>query len=194
FYYQHGGGPLFDMGPYYVSALVTLLGPVVSVVGAASSLRDQRTIGSGPRAGETIRVDVDTHVTGVLTHESGVLSTLVMSFDAVATRASRIEIHGTAGSMVVPDPNHFDGDVEVNLLSGDGWIVLPPSGGYAGGGRGIALQDFVATAGAPRASGELAFHVLDVMESLIRAAHEGRAVEVASTCDRPVPVPLTELV
>ncbi|WP_203136578.1 Gfo/Idh/MocA family protein [Microbacterium sp. JZ31] len=194
FYYQAGGGPLFDMGPYYVSALVTLLGPVVSVVGAASSLRDRRTIGSGPRAGEVIGVDVDTHVTGVLVHESGALSTLVMSFDAVATRASRIEIHGTAGSMVVPDPNHFDGEVEVNLLGGDGWVVLPPSGGYAGAGRGIALQDFVETGGAPRASGELGFHVLDVMESLIRAAQEGRTVQVASTCDRPIPVPLTELV
>ncbi|WP_233441155.1 Gfo/Idh/MocA family protein [Microbacterium paludicola] len=193
FYYQPGGGPLFDMGPYYISALVTLLGPVVSVVGAASSLRTERTIGSGSRAGEVIPVDVDTHVTGVLVHESGALSTLVMSFDAVATRSSSIEIHGTAGSMIVPDPNHFAGDVEVNVLDGDGWQTLPPSGGYVDAGRGIALQDFVATGAAPRASGALAFHVLDVMESFIRAAHEGRAIEVASTCDRPAPVPLTEL-
>ncbi|MEL5990833.1 Gfo/Idh/MocA family protein [Microbacterium phosphatis] len=194
FYYQPGGGPLFDMGPYYVSALVTLLGPVVSVVGAASAVRSERTIGSGARAGEVIPVNVDTHVTGVLVHESGALSTLVMSFDTVASRSSRIEIHGTTGSMVVPDPNHFDGDVEVNVLDSDGWAVLPPAGGYVDGGRGIALQDFVATGGAPRTSGELAFHVLDVMESLIRAAHEGRTIPVASTCDRPAPVPLTELV
>ena len=91
FYYQPGGGPLLDMGPYYVTALVTLLGPVVSVIGAASQTRDTRTIGSGPRAGEVIPVAVDTHVTGVLQHESGVLSTITMSFDGrrLGRRSSR---------------------------------------------------------------------------------------------------------
>jgi predicted dehydrogenase len=112
FYYQPGGGPLLDMGPYYVSALVTLLGPVVSVIGAASHTRSERTIGSGPREGETVPVTTDTHVTGVLMHASGALSTLVMSFDAVKTKSPNIEIHGEHGSLAVPDPNHFDGDVQ----------------------------------------------------------------------------------
>src|SRR5204862_5802911 len=85
FYYQPGGGPLLDMGPYYVTALVTILGPVVSVVGAASQTRNSRMIGSGPRTGEVIPVSTDTHVSGILTHASGALSTLFMSFDAVAT-------------------------------------------------------------------------------------------------------------
>ncbi|HLT66377.1 MAG TPA: Gfo/Idh/MocA family oxidoreductase [Microbacterium sp.] len=191
FYYQPGGGPLLDMGPYYVTALITLLGPVASVIGAASSLRDQRTIGSGPRAGETIPVDVDTHVTGVLVHASGALSTLVMSFDTVGSRASRIEVHGEFGSLIVPDPNNFDGETELKTLDDDEWRVLDQSAGYVGVGRGIGLQDLALAGGTPRASGTVAFHALEVMESLIESAHEGRAVTISSTCERPSAVPLT---
>ena len=191
FYYQPGGGPLLDMGPYYVTALITLLGPVASVIGAASSLRDQRTIGSGPRAGETIPVDVDTHVTGVLVHASGALSTLVMSFDTVGSRASRIEVHGERGSLIVPDPNNFDGETELKTLDDDEWRVLDQSAGYVGVGRGIGLQDLALAGGTPRASGTVAFHALEVMESLIESAHEGRAVTISSTCERPSAVPLT---
>ncbi|GAA2208190.1 Gfo/Idh/MocA family oxidoreductase [Nonomuraea monospora] len=189
FYYVPGGGPLLDMGPYYVSSLVTLLGPVATVIGAASRTRAKRTIGSGPRQGEEIPVTVDTHVTGVLVHESGALSTLVMSFDAVATRSPNIEVHGEKGSLVVPDPNHFDGDVLLTRLGDDGPRTLPVSAGYADAGRGVGLIDF-ADDREPRAGGELAFHVLDVMESLLASAHEGRAVDVESTCERPRPVAL----
>ncbi len=190
FYYIPGGGPLLDMGPYYVTSLVTLLGPVTSVIGAASRTRSKRTIGSGPRQGEEIQVTVDTHVTGVLTHASGALSTLVMSFDGTATRASNIEVHGEKGSLVVPDPNHVDGSV---LVSGpDGWRDLPASAGYVGAGRGVGLADFAATPAGrePRAGGALAFHVLDVMEALLSSAHTGVAVTVTSTCERPPPVHL----
>ncbi|WP_035697416.1 Gfo/Idh/MocA family protein, partial [Glycomyces tenuis] len=194
FYYRPGGGPLLDMGPYYVTALVTLLGPVASVVGAASRTRTTRTIGSGPRAGEVIPVEIDTHVTGVLRHESGALSTLVMSFDSVATRASNIEVHGQAGSLVVPDPNRFDGEVRIHPLDGE-WEALPPSAGYRDAARGYGIAD-LAAAGArvpARANGELAYHVLDVMSSLLDAAEGGAAVEVASTCERPAAVPLSDL-
>jgi predicted dehydrogenase len=191
FYYQPGGGPLLDMGPYYVTALITLLGPVVSVVGAARSLRDERTIGSGPRAGERIPVDVDTHVTGVLVHASGALSTLIMSFDTVGSRASRIEVHGEHGSLIVPDPNNFDGDTQLKTLDEDEWRTLDQSAGYVGVGRGIGLQDLALAEGSPRASGAVAFHALEVMESLIESAHEGRAITISSTCERPSAVPLT---
>ncbi|SEE40338.1 Predicted dehydrogenase [Arthrobacter alpinus] len=195
FYYVPGGGPLLDMGPYYVSALVTLLGPVKSVIGAASHTRDSRTIGSGPRAGEEIPVSTDTHVSGVLIHESGTLSTLVMSFDAVATQAANIEIHGESGSLIVPDPNRFEGDVKLRRLGGDAWETLPVSAGYVDGARGIGLHDLAATAPGqePRAGGALAFHALEIMESVLESAHTGQRVEVASTCLRPDIVPLTRL-
>jgi predicted dehydrogenase len=195
FYYQPGGGPLLDMGPYYVSALVTLLGPVVSVVGAASHTRSERTIGSGPRAGETVPVAVDSHVTGVLVHASGALSTLLMSFDAVKSKSPNIEIHGERGSLAVPDPNHFDGDVQVFALGADDWKTLPVSAGYVDSGRGFGIADLAATApgSEPRAGGQLAYHVLEVMESMLASARTGSAVQIKSTADRPEPVELTTL-
>ncbi|WP_235779674.1 Gfo/Idh/MocA family protein [Sinomonas notoginsengisoli] len=199
FYYVPGGGPLLDMGPYYVSALVTLLGPVVSVIGAASHTRSERVIGSGPRAGEKIPVTTDTHVTGVLMHESGALSTLVMSFDAVQTNSPNIEIHGSLGTLAVSDPNHFDGDTRLFRLGGTEWETLPVSAGYVDSGRGYGIADLarsLADAGPgeePRAGGTLAFHVLDVMESLLRSAGTGRAEPVVSRAERPRPVALQNL-
>jgi predicted dehydrogenase len=193
FYYQPGGGPLLDMGPYYVSALVNLLGPVVSVTGAASHTRTERTIGSGPREGEVIPVDIDSHVTGILAHASGALSTLVMSFDAVKTKSSNIEVHGERGSLAVPDPNHFDGNVELFTLGADSWQTLPVSAGYIDSGRGFGIADLAATpqGAEPRAGGRLAYHVLDVMESVLESARTGSVVPIQSTTVRPEPVQLT---
>ena len=192
FYYSAGGGPLLDMGPYYVTALVTLLGPVTEVVGAASHLRSARTIGSGPRQGESVPVSIDTHVTGILTHESGAISTLLMSFDAVASTAAPIEVHGDAGSLAVPDPNYFAGTVRHFPLGGDAWVDLPVSAGYRDSGRGFGLADLAETPAdaEPRAGGRLAFHVLDVLESVLKSAASGRAEPVGSTAERPAAVPL----
>ena len=193
FYYLPGGGPLLDMGPYYIHALVTLLGPVQAVIGAASRTRGERTIAKGPRAGETIPVSTDTHVTGVLIHESGALSTLVMSFDAVATGVHPIEIHGSQGTLAVPDPNHFDGEVSIRRLAGEGWEALPVSAGYTGASRGIGLQDMAMRDEQLRASGRLGQHVLEVMNSMLESAHSGARLDVVSTCERPEAVALTDL-
>lgn len=197
FYYVPGGGPLLDMGPYYVTALVTLLGPVRSVIGAASHTRTSRRIGSGPRAGEAVPVTTDTHVTGVLVHESGALSTLVMSFDAVQTRSPNIEIHGETASLIVPDPNVFDGEVQVCTLAerDAGWAVLPVSAGYRDAGRGYGVADMAQTSEGQqhRANGNLAFHVLDVLESLLESAGSGISVTVKTSVERPSAVPLTEI-
>jgi predicted dehydrogenase len=191
FYYRPGGGPLLDMGPYYLSALVHLLGPVVKVTGAAATPRAERVIGSGPRAGQRFPVEVATHVTGVLEHAGGALSTLVMSFDVHAARLPRIEVHGTEGSLSVPDPNGFHGTVE---LYGSGeWRPLPVSAGHQDAGRGIGLADLadaLATGRPHLASAELAEHVLDVMLTLLDAAECGTALPVTSDCERPAPVPL----
>jgi predicted dehydrogenase len=197
FYYVPGGGPLLDMGPYYVTALVTLLGPVERVIGAASALRTERTVQSGPRAGQTVPVSTPTHITGVLVHRSGVLSTLLMSFDAVNTVAAPIEVHGTEGTLCVPDPNHFAGEVRVSTEERGEWRPLPPSAGYQRAGRGYGIADMAwATAGSgvvnSRASGRLAFHVLEVMEGVLRAAESGASVEIRSSVQRPEPVPLND--
>ncbi len=192
FYYRPGGGPLLDMGPYYLSSLVTLLGPVRRVVGLSSRPQASRTIGSGPRAGTTFDVEVATHVTGVLEHESGALSTLVMSFDVWAADLPRIEIYGSAGSLSVPDPNGFDGQVRLFRGREGEWANVDSAGGFTGASRGFGLSELaaaVADGRPPRASGELGYHVLDVMEQVLRAGELGRAVDVESTCARPVAVP-----
>jgi predicted dehydrogenase len=194
FYYRPGGGPLLDMGPYYLSALVHLLGPVVKVTGAASTPRAEREIASGPRAGQRFPVEVDTTVAGVLEHAGGALSTLIMSFDIHAARLPRIEVHGTAGSLSVPDPNGFDGLVELYAAGPDAaWTPLEVSAGYRGAGRGTGLADLAAAVevGRPHlASAELAEHVLDVMLTLLDSAHDGSALPVTSSCERPAPLGL----
>jgi predicted dehydrogenase len=188
FYYQPGGGPLLDMGPYYLTALVTLLGPVRRVVGMSATPRDTREIGSGPRAGQRFPVRVATHVTGVLEHANGALSTLLMSFDVPAAHLPRIEVYGTGGSLSVPDPNGFAGTVQ---LFRDEWTDLPVRAGHPDASRGYGIADLAQSLvdGTPhRASGELAYHVLDVMECLLRAADTGTSVPTGSTCERPAPV------
>lgn len=192
FYYQPGGGPLFDMGPYYLTALVHLLGPVEAVTGGAVRSGSERAIGSGPRAGERFPVAVATHVTGVLRHRGGALSTVLMSFDTVRHELPRIEVHGTAGSVSVPDPNGFDGPVRVATRGSGEWVDVPLTHGYPAAGRGLGLADLaraLRTDGGARASGEVALHVLEVMEGLLRAAGEDRVVTVESDCARPAPVP-----
>ena len=193
FYYQPGGGPLLDMGPYYISALVQLLGPVKTVTGASSALRPQRTVATGEFAGQTIEVEVRTHVTGVLEHESGVLSTITMSFDSAATASSHLEVHGEEGSLIVPDPNGFGGEVLRHAVGKGEWTPVPVDAGYADASRGVGLIDFMAATPdrAARASGEFGLHVLDIMTTLLRSADLGRALQLSTTAVVPQLVPLT---
>jgi predicted dehydrogenase len=190
FYYRPGGGPLLDMGPYYLTALVHLLGPVVRVTGASTRPSRTRTIGTGPRAGQTVEVEIDTTVTGILEHTGGALSTLLMSFDVQAARLPSIEVHGTAGSLSVPDPNHFAGPVALHGADGD-WVDIGITAGYpdAGRGHGLAELALALAAGRPhRAGGELGLHVLDIMESVQLAAGTRTWVELTTTCERPAAV------
>ncbi|WP_235508450.1 hypothetical protein [Agromyces sp. Soil535] len=170
-----------------------MLGPVRSVIGAASRLRGERVIASGMRAGERIPVEVDTHVTGILEHENGALSTLTTSFDGTATTAAPIEVHGERGTLAVPDPNQFDGDVRLAPLDGPpGWQTLEPSAGYADSARGVGLLDFVRAdpERLARAGADVALHSLEIMTALLDSAAAGRRVELTTSVDRPVPVPL----
>lgn len=187
FYYLAGGGPLLDMGPYYVAALVHLLGPVESVIGAASRLRSQRVIATGPRQGQAVSVEVDTHVTGALIHEGGAISTITTSFDSVATTAGPIEVHGELASLAVPDPNHFDGEVAVRMLGSSTWETIDPSVGTVNAGRGIGLLDLMSTPRGTdsRASGRFGLHCLEAMSSLLESAGSGRRIEIAVRGQRP---------
>jgi predicted dehydrogenase len=157
--------------------------------------RAHRSVGRGPRQGEAFPVEVATHVTGTLEHASGVVSTLLMSFDVWAAGLPRIEVYGTDGSLSVPDPNGFGGEVRVFHQDSPQWTVMPEAAGYAGGGRGCGIADLAGALAADtphRATGELALHVLDVMESLLRAAEHGRTEAVSTDCPRPAPMPATE--
>ncbi|HEY5319750.1 MAG TPA: Gfo/Idh/MocA family oxidoreductase, partial [Galbitalea sp.] len=142
FYYQPGGGPLFDMGPYYLTSLVTLFGPVVRVSGIATRSRRQRTVAEGASAGSPIPVDVDTHVSALLEHENGVASSVTMSFEVWASRVPLFEVYGTAGTIAVPDPNRFSDPVEAYTAETREWRTLPAAAaGYADASRGVGLAD-----------------------------------------------------
>ena len=189
FYYQPGGGPLLDMGPYYITAMVNLLGPVARVSALASRGRETRTIATGPRAGQSVPVEVQTHVAGVMEFASGALVQIATSFEVRAHRHTPLELYGPDGSLLIPDPNRFDGTVE---LFDDAWAPQPMRHAHGDGNyRGLGLADMAAAIveGRPhRASGALALHVLEVMEALLASAEEARAVDITSTCERPAPL------
>ena len=188
FYYRAGGGPLFDMGPYYLTALVALLGPVRRVTGSARITFPERTIRSEPRAGERIAVDVPTHLAAVLDFASGAIATLVTSFDVWAPRESRLEIYGAAGSLNLPDPNTFGGPVRMLTADDTTWREVPVPRPFTDNSRGLGLADMAAAirSGRPhRANGDLAYHILEIMHGVETASRENRHVAIVSTCERP---------
>jgi predicted dehydrogenase len=191
FYYQRGGGPLFDMGPYYLTALVSLLGPVRRVTGSARITFPERTIQSEPRAGERIAVETPTHLAAVLDFASGAIGTLVTSFDVWASHTPRLEIYGSEGSLSLPDPNTFGGPVRIAAAGEKRWRTIPVTRPYTRNSRGLGLADMAAALRchrSHRANGELAYHVLEVMHAVETASREGRHVEIASHCERPEPL------
>ncbi len=192
FYYREGGGPLLDMGPYYVTSLVQLLGPVEAVSGASSRSRDVRVIGTGPRAGESIDVDVDTHLTGILHHASGAISTVTMSFDGVRSTAAPIEVHGVDGSLIVPDPNMFEGEVAAaRHRRGAEPRGRPSRRRRAMRTPAAASACSTSSPVTARASGAIALHVLEIMTALSDSAASGVRVALHTTAERPPLVPLT---
>lgn len=193
FYYQVGGGPMLDMGPYYLTALVALIGPVRRVTGSARTTFAQRTITSQPKYGKVIDVEVPTHVMGVLDFANGAIGSVLTSFDVWSANLPFIEIYGTEGTLSVPDPNTFGGPVRVRRAGAAEWSEIPLTHLYAENSRGLGAAD-IATAiasGRPhRASGELAYHVLEIMEAIHRASDQNRHVSLESSCDRPSPLPV----
>ncbi len=193
FYYLRGGGPMLDMGPYYITDLVQLLGPIASVIGSTSRPRQERTVATGPLAGTQIPVEVDTHVAGMLEFASGAVVSVLMSFDVPKHNHTPIEIYGTKGSILVPDPNRFGGDVMVAQTGGD-WEAKPHTHGHTDGEfRSIGVADMAASilAGRPhRTSGALALHVLEAMEAFQLSSDQGRRIKLETTVERPAMLPV----
>jgi len=173
FYYKEGGGPVLDMGPYYLTALVELLGPIAGVSAIAGKAFAERIVGSGPKKGERIAVEVSTHVAGLLRFVAGPVVSLSMSFDVQAARLPPIELWGTEGSLAVPDPNTFGGPVLMRKKGEKDWNEVPVQSQWSNNSRGLGVADMVGAIleGSPqRASGALCYHVLDAMEGLQDAA------------------------
>jgi len=193
FYYKAGGGPMFDMGPYYLTALVNLMGPVRQVTGSTRVTFPERLITSQPKHGTVINVDVPTHVAGVLNFANGAIGTIITSFDVWSAQLPCIEIYGTHGTLSVPDPNGTGGPVKLMRPGMDGWSEIPLSHPYAQISRstGVADMAYALRSGRPhRASGDLAFHVLDIMHAIHDASHEGKHINLTSACPRPAALPM----
>ncbi|MDT8913778.1 Gfo/Idh/MocA family oxidoreductase [Amycolatopsis sp. PS_44_ISF1] len=190
FLFRAGGGPLLDMGPYYLTTLIQLLGPIARVTGAGGRGRATRVIGSGPRAGTEFPVSVPTTVTALVEFTRGGSAQVVLSFDSALTRTGFVEVSGSLGTAVLPDPNRFDGGTRLHAFGAPEPEELAASGPAAARGTGALELARAIRAGVPeRASGELAYHVLDAMLAVDESITWGRTVEVESTVEVPPALP-----
>jgi len=193
FFYKAGGGPMFDMGPYYLTALVSLMGPIRRVTGSTRITFPERTITSQPKYGIKIKVDAPTHIVGVMDFANGAVGTILTSFDVWGAQLPRIEIYGAEGSLSVPDPNGFGGPVSILRAGSREWKEVPLTHGYTDQSRSIGVADMakaIKTGRPHRANGEMAYHVLDLMHAFHDASNKGRHIELKSTCTRPAPLPM----
>lgn len=192
FFYKPGGGPMLDMGVYYITALVHLLGPARRVTGSARATWSERKIWSEPHRGEIIRVEVPTYVVGILDFQSGAIGTVITSFDTQASGLPRIELYGATGTLNLPDPNTFGGPLQLRTATDKSWQDLPLRFGHEGRNRGIGPADMAVsmTEELPhRANGEMALHVLEIMEAINAASETGQHIDLQTRCQRPEPLP-----
>ncbi|MBT3994011.1 MAG: Gfo/Idh/MocA family oxidoreductase [Gammaproteobacteria bacterium] len=206
FYYKYGGGPILDMGPYYFTALVSLLGSVVNVDSKIKSVYEKRVIGSGNRKGQEIKVDIPTSIISHLEFKSGALIDTFFSFDIWKHNKSHIELYGDKGSLSVPDPNMFGGELLKCASKGGEWESIPTThmnlGKYnieknhervnedptVANYRGIGVSemiDSIKKGKKNRCSGELSLHVLDIMDSILESGKSRKKVNLRSECEKP---------
>jgi len=181
FLFQPGAGPVFDIGPYYLSWLATLFGPVSQVAAVGRRSRDTRVIASGPRKGTEFAVEVLTHFSTLLEYERGPVATLVLSFESPLRRHGFVEITGTEATLALPDPNRFDGELRLLRAGETEWEIVPSTGPADGRGLGVLdLARVLRQGGSLRAPGELGLHVLETMEAIERSAGSGSFEPVRS--------------
>lgn len=201
FFYDYGAGPMLDLGPYYITALVNLFGPAKSVTAMTKKGSEYRTLGNEVaemykdkyKPFDRYPVNVTTHLTGVVEFQNGVLATVIASFEAYAHGHTPIEVYGDEGTMQVPDPNTFGGPVKVYRRGENKWVEAPLSHIYTDNSRSIGVADMsiaIQTGRKHRASGELANHVLEIMLSFDKSSKLGKKVDLKTTCERPEPLPL----
>ncbi|MCL2742198.1 MAG: Gfo/Idh/MocA family oxidoreductase [Oscillospiraceae bacterium] len=192
FYYKPGGGPLFDMGPYYIHALVNLLGPIRRVSASAKAAFETRLITSQPKHGTVIKVETPTHLAGTLDFECGAVGTVIMSFDIWGHTCPCIEIYGSEGTIKVPDPNTFGGPVLLKRYYDGEWVKMPLTHGYTENARGLGVADMASalvSGRKPRAGVDLTFHTLDVMQGFLDSSDSGRSHVPETRCERPAMMP-----
>ena len=191
FYYQHGGGPMMDMGPYYLTAMINLLGGVSSVMGVTKASFPTRTITSQPKCGEVVKVEVPTYVTGILNFENGATGTIFTTFDVCYPGQARLEIYGTKGTLFAPDPNTFGGPVRLLRQEGGEVREIPLCFDYAENSRALGLADMakaLRTGRDPRESWKQTLHVLEIMQSFEKSSRSGAAVAIESKYTRGEPM------
>ncbi|MDR1145878.1 MAG: Gfo/Idh/MocA family oxidoreductase [Verrucomicrobiales bacterium] len=191
FYYEVGGGPLFDMGPYYLTSLITLLGPALTVKASAKATFKTRKITSKPLCGKIIKVETPTHLTGVVEFANGATATVTMSFDVWRHHLPLLEVYGTAGSIQCPDPNGFGGEVQTWQPGDQDWRKVPLThSGDTGRGFGLAEMAYsIQRRRLARQDGSLALHVVDLMEAFHKSAQTNRTVKLTTTCKQPKALP-----
>ncbi len=192
FTYKPGAGPLLGMGPYYVTALISLLGPVAEVQASAKASFPERIIRSLPKYGQKIQVEVPTHVAGILQFVNGATATLITSYEVWGSEVPKIEIYGSDGTLSVPDPNGFGGPVKLYRPEFAAWAEIPKPFRYVDFIRGLGVAEMACALlrnRQHRANGELAYHALDVMQSLYDAADSKTVHKVETRCARPEPMP-----
>ncbi len=201
FYYKPGGGPMFDMGPYYLTAMINMLGPISAVTGMADIMIPERTIthknkegGPGPLFGQKIAVETPDHVAGTIKFQSGVIGTIITTFaiwHGTHDGKNPITIYGTEGTMKVPDPNGFDGDVFVRRHDESDWRQVPHT--HAKGfGRMVGVADMamaIRNNRPHRASLEQAFAVLDAMDGFLKSSKTGKVHNLTTDYQRPAMLP-----
>ncbi len=216
FFYQKGAGPLLDIGPYYMTALLSLLGPVKKCCAMSKRTFAERTIESEPKKGEIIPVEVDTHITSNLEFANGAIATMITSFDIWESELPRLELYGTKGSICIADPdpvdgpNLFGGKVLLRTMDNYRWKGLPRQQPFSEweevpivhpfnetshqeNSRGIGLVDMayaIRDGRQERAKGQMALHSLEVMESILQSGAEERFYHMKTTFERPQPLPV----
>ena len=201
FFYDYGAGPMLDLGPYYITALVNLLGPAESVTAVTTKGTEFRTLGA--EVSETYKdiykpydrypVKVTTHLTGVVKFKCGAVITVIASFDCYKDGHAPLELYGTDGSMQIPDPNTFRGPVRIFRPDYTDWQEVPLAFGYTDNSRSIGATDMALAlkSGRPhRANGELANHVLDIMLAFDKSSAMHAEYKLTTTCERPAPLPM----